>query len=332
MRAGGGHPVGRLRNLTLTPQYRRHLREAGDWMLGKVEDLGGSLDGKCPSRKVDTWLERVVEWGHGHGEKLYWINLGVLSLQRRFKLSAPLLSGTWSAIRAWRTLQPIQPRVPITYYVLRCLLVVCLGRVSRTTGALCQEWCATFLGLWLAFDGMLRPGEVEGLRVKDFVFPEAAELVEGVGLVISIHQAKTRRVWANQFVIIRSRSLILWLRWFLEGRQPKERFLAMGRRRWSFLLKDALESLGLGQCHLTLASFRGGGACHHFKTQQNLGVLQFAGRWRRPETLRHYLQEALAVHVLSQVSASTRETLGMVFKYVDYLNQPPRRTWASVLR
>ena len=38
---------------------------------------------------------------------------------------------------------------------------------------------------------MLRPGEVDRLRVRDFCFPEDVELAEGVGLVIEIHhQAK----------------------------------------------------------------------------------------------------------------------------------------------
>ena len=49
-------------------------------------------------------------WNNWWGEKLYWVTLGVLSLQRRYKLSAPLLRSTWSAIKAWRFLQPIKPQ------------------------------------------------------------------------------------------------------------------------------------------------------------------------------------------------------------------------------
>ena len=100
------------------------------------------------------------------------------------------------------------------------------------------------------------------MQVKDFCFLEAAELAESVGLVVSVRQAKTKRAWANQLVIIRSHSLICWLRWFLEGRVSKDLFLPMNRRRWSVLLKDALECLGLEKCNLTLGSLRRGGACH----------------------------------------------------------------------
>ncbi|CAE7366038.1 unnamed protein product, partial [Symbiodinium microadriaticum] len=38
--------------------------------------------------------------------------------------------------------------------------------------------------------------------------------------------------------------------------------------------------------------------------------LQFAGRWSRPETLQHYLQEALSVQVVAQVNAAAAEATG----------------------
>ena len=184
---------------------------------------------------------------------------------------------------------------------------------------------------WLAFIGMLRPGEVDQLRVGDFCFPEMPELAEGVGLVISIRQAKTRRVWAKQFVIVDSRELVEWCRWWTQGKKPKDRFLSLSRRRWSQLLVEGLEILDLSGCGFTLASLRGGGACHHFKTQKNLGLLQFAGRWRRPETLRHYLQDALGIHALSQAPASARAKLLQVYEQVPLLTTPPPSARASLL-
>ena len=326
MPAGRGRRGGRLHDQTLTPQYRRHLREAGAWILGKAAELGSSLNSRSSSRWVDQALERVVEWSHGHGEKLYWITLGVLSVQRQYRLSAPLLRSTWAAIKSWRLLQPVQPRVPITFYVLRCFLVACLGRVNRTSSPLRVEWMSTLLAAWLAFEGMLRPGEVERLIIKDFCFPEDVELSEGIGLVLNIRQAKTRRVWASQFVIIRSQVLVSWLKWWCEGQRPNSFFLQVSRRKWAVLFKEVMESLQLEKCGLTLGSLRGGGACHRFRVEQNLGTLQFAGRWRRPETLRHYLQEALAIHTLAHAPAASRELLSLCFAHVHLLEQPPRRS------
>ena len=178
---------------------------------------------------------------------------------------------------------------------------------------------------------MMRPGEIDALQVKDLHFPEAPELAEGVGLVISIKQAKTRRVWAQQFVIVEDESLIRWLQWWVQGRRPRDRVMRVARRRWSQLVGEALKLLLLTECGFTLGSLRGGGACHHFKTKQNLGLLQFAGRWRRPETLKHYLQEALGVHALAKAPAKATEVMRSTFELVELLNHPPPRALNQLL-
>ena len=74
----------------------------------------------------------------------------------------------------------------------------------------------------------MRPGEVEALCVRDLCFPEAPELSEGVGLVVSIKQAKTRRVWAHQFVIIYDLDLVALLRWWTADLPVKHKVLCVG--------------------------------------------------------------------------------------------------------
>ena len=69
---------------------------------------------------------------------------------------------TWSSIKAWRMLQPVRPRAPMTFYVLRCVLVAILGRVSQARSHLPEEWLSVILGVWLAFDGLLRPEKWTG--------------------------------------------------------------------------------------------------------------------------------------------------------------------------
>ena len=70
-----------------------------------------------------------------------------------------------------------------------------------------------------------------------------------------------------------------------------------------------VEELGLADCHFTLGSLRGGGATHSFRVHRNLGQLQYAGRWKRAETLKHYIQEALAVQVVSQAPQESQQLL-----------------------
>ena len=81
--------------------------------------------------------------------------------------------------------------------------------------------------------------------------------------------------------------------------------------------------LGLEECHYTLSSMRAGGATSHFPPHQNLGVLQFLGRWSAASTLQHYLMEAFSAHVTFQASSVVRRKLEMVHRHVSALDSPP---------
>ena len=62
------------------------------------------------------------------------------------RLLAWLLRNTWSNIRAWCTLQPIQPRVAMTHYVIQCVVVSSLAAGNAASGNLQAEWFSTMLG------------------------------------------------------------------------------------------------------------------------------------------------------------------------------------------
>ena len=49
------------------------------------------------------------------------------------------------------------------------------------------------LEAWLAFSVLLRPGEVDSLRVGDLLFPVDDEVAQGSALLISIKNPKTKR-------------------------------------------------------------------------------------------------------------------------------------------
>ena len=68
MRSSIGERGSRLRHAALTPENRRHLREAGMWILGLVASMGGSLSSRSPSRQVDRWLERAVDKAYREGK------------------------------------------------------------------------------------------------------------------------------------------------------------------------------------------------------------------------------------------------------------------------
>ena len=272
-----------------------------------------------------------MELSYAEGEKMYWVRLGVLGLQRSLHLSGPLLRGTWAAIRGWAQLQPTQSRTPISWFVLQCFLVTCLARGNAAHHRARLEWWNTMLASWVCFEALLRPGEADQLVVGDLFFPEASEVAAGVALVICIRKPKTRHTWIKQFAMITNAALISWLEWWVMDRRRHDKLFPVYRRRWASLFAEAVGILHLKNCSFTLGSLRGGGATHHFRTHRNLGELQFAGRWKRPETLKHYLQEAVSIQVICQAPASAKELLTEAHAYTHLLSAPPPRALSSLL-
>lgn len=101
----------RSRNAGLSREYRRNRRDAGIWLLNFVASLGQRLHARMPSYKIDSWLELGVQRAFDEGVKLYYVTLGVLSLQQKLHLSSPLLRNTWLAIKGWRSALPSKTRV-----------------------------------------------------------------------------------------------------------------------------------------------------------------------------------------------------------------------------
>ena len=75
------------------------------------------------------------------------------------------------------------------------------------------------------------------------------------------------------------------------------------------ILKEGLRFLGLDHLELVLAGLRTGGATFYFRRDQNLGKLQFMGRWRAATTLHHYLQEGMTDHLLASLHNDTEQFL-----------------------
>ncbi|CAE7608483.1 unnamed protein product, partial [Symbiodinium pilosum] len=183
-RGGGAHR--RLSQAALSSEYRRHLREAAQYMLQLVHKVGGSISQRSSPSRVDRFLERAVCLAFDSGEKRYWVVLGVLGIQRSLRIAGPLLKNTWTLLRGWRRLEPIKSRVPLPFHVLQCLLIFCLVRGFQFHGQLRAEWWSVMIGCWLGYHALLRPGEVDALRMGDLLFPVDGEVAQGAALVATL--------------------------------------------------------------------------------------------------------------------------------------------------
>ncbi|CAE8689793.1 unnamed protein product [Polarella glacialis] len=212
---------------------------------------------------LDKVLEEYVDHCFAELESRQATVEAILSVQKHCRVTRQALPCTWEACWSWRMLQPLQTRRPMPPSVLGALVVVAFAMGLNCTGRIRAQWWSASV-LWrVAFDGLLR-----------------------------------RDMGKRQFVQVKDPATVEWLRWLVTPLAGSQKLFPGSRETMVKLFKVACNVLWLQDAGLTLASFRTGGATTHFQREQNLGVLQFYGRWRTPVTLQHYLQEALSAYLL----------------------------------
>lgn len=281
----------RLRNVGLSRSYRRSLVDASNDMMRRLVRKGRNVTAKTPHYQIDKWLEAAVEECHREGERLYWVTLGVLGIQRGLRLSGSLLRGAWRAIQGWRSLRTTKSRIPITAYVLEGVVLEGIFEGWKTDGWERQQMWASALALWLGFYCLLRPSEVLQLKVGDLSFSGPGTKTRDPGMVVVVRTPKTKRIWHRQFVLCREERLERWLRWWVVGKSKTRPLFGLTRYLWVKFFNIFLSRLNLEGGGYTLGSLRAGGATHHFRCHGNLGELQFLGRWTSQNTLQFYLKK-----------------------------------------
>ena len=323
----------KLRNVGISRSYQRNLRDAGQWLVARVVQRGHKLTRASPPQLVDAWLEEAVQRAHEEGERLYWVTLGVLGVQRQLKLSAPLLRGTWKAIQGWRSLKPVRSRIPISALALEGAVLGCLREGWNETGWLRKQLWACGLALWMGFIGLFRPGEVLNLKVGDLSFSTSGDgAILDPGMVVVVRNPKTKRIWHRQFVLCRDERLEKWMRWWVHGVPRGRPLFPLTRYLWNKYFQEVLTRLSLEGCGFTLGSLRAGGATYHFRKHGNLGTLQFLGRWTSSNTMQFYLQEAFSMHVESQLNEVAQRNLSVLQRFSHLLNDPPVSPLSQLVR
>ena len=96
---------------------------------------------------------------------------------------------------------------------------------------------------------------------------------------------------------------------FEEVLGPDEKLLPVSQATWSRRVSAGLTALGIDPSLFTLGSLRGGGATEDFILHENLGRTQYKGRWRSPQSVGHYLQQALAILATIRLSSEAESLL-----------------------
>ncbi|CAJ1446154.1 unnamed protein product [Effrenium voratum] len=155
-------------------------------------------------------------------------------------------------------------------------------------------------GLLVAFDCMLRSGELYTLKVKDVKFMRNRA-------VLNLNQSKAgKRAGHSEMVVVESRLAFKWLKQACSGRSKEERLLSKGPAFFRKLF-HAMTGFFNAEGLLTVYSLRRGGATWDFLHHQSMERTLLRGRWSTAHTARIYLQDAVATVSHLQLTAEQRQ-------------------------
>ena len=171
--------------------------------------------------------------------------------------------------------------------------------------------------MWIAREGLLRPGEVARLQKR--TVRRCSDMVSGLGgsAVATIEKPKTRKVFARvQHAMLEDEVLVeLLMRW-LETLEEEERIWpfslsTLGRRLKTLLMMVCPQTMTRARVEAlwTFACIRAGKATALWMRERNLPKLRLQGRWKREATLEHYVQEAVARLACHRLPKPERESL-----------------------
>ncbi len=186
-------------------------------------------------------------------------------------------------LKGWAKRCPSVPWPPVTWPVAVAVAVRMVANGSPSGG----------LGVLLAFDCLLRVGELVALRACDVV--EAGDRRVGgsfAGMWLRLARTKTG---SNKSVQVRSEAVRLLLRRAVAGMPPTSRLYPFTVSTFRRAFKLAAAQLGVSP-DVVVHSLRHGGATHLF-TECGLDIAAIAehGRWESVDSARHYLQACRAL-------------------------------------
>nr|MDZ8103122.1 site-specific integrase [Nostoc sp. DedSLP01] len=144
----------------------------------------------------------------------------------------------------------------------------------------------------LAFDCLLRVGELTNLRRDDVAFPHDRRMgAEYKITTLSIRVAKTGR---NQSVTVADPQVVALLRHVVAATKPGALLFPGGSSRFRDVFKRACNQLGLSSKYVP-HSLRHGGATRLYLQGMRLEDIMVRGRWASSKSARTYIQSSRAV-------------------------------------
>ena len=268
--------LGSLQSLTVQPATKKRYNAAIDKFLVflKGEKLilpqqRGQLD-----QLTCEYLEHL--WSQGEGRALASDTIaGLQDFDPRLKGNLPC---TWRLLRVWHTHEIPNRAPPLPEVVLKAMVGFSLFNNKPLFA----------LSLLLGFYGMMRTGEVLGLRRNQVEVKSAnGPAVLSLGLTKS-----GKRQGAAESITL---TVVEVTRRLLQWKQSSTLSLVPNASAWRTEFANTLASLGLTEFQFRPYSLRRGGATFWFQKHGSLDKLLIQGRWQAPRTARIYINEGLAI-------------------------------------
>lgn len=277
--------MGTLKNLTLQPRTRIRYDKAKSQFYAYLDFNNIEL----PKQKsaLDGLLCDYLEhlWASGEGRALASDTLASLQdVSPRLRGSIP---GAWRLLKAWSTNEIPNRAPPLPERVLHSLVGYYIFHRQH----------AMALSLLLGFYGMLRTGELLGIRNKDVTVDLQASTA-----VISLGYTKGgKRAGAAESVTVAVTEVVRRLAQWKQATPPGS-LLCASPQTWRKAFSTTLAALSLESWEFRPYSLRRGGATFWFSRHGSLDRILLQGRWMAARTARTYLNEGLAV--LAEMSIS----------------------------
>lgn len=324
----GALGVERLRWGKYSPAYRKRLLEGCSAFSTFLAEAGVGLEAvlQQKSSTVDEIMEQFIRTMHDSSKKssLRVAKHALLTLQILRPRLRRKMQASWNAVKSWEEQQPVSFRAPLPLALLMAIVCKALLLSEQCNSEKeAQLWRALSTLLLVGFFGLLRPGELFGLKAQDAVAPNSLTMGSSFAVVRVARPKNSRQMGVQQYVEIRRPDAVNWLTW-LKGSRPAHAALwASTPSRFRSMFKKVCCALKVDTLRLSPASLRAGGATWLVDEGVEISRVRFLGRWAHLRSLEHYIQVAKAQQIALAVAPGVAADLKKFISKYHFLIHLP---------
>lgn len=227
---------------------------------------------------LDLDITDYIEFCFEEGESIGHIGDFLSGLQMYFPMVRKRLNSAWRMFRIWKKHERRLQATPIPPGLLRGLMGYCLLKGHLTFLVL----------LCLGYFGLLRTGELLGLRRQDL------QLCDGCALVFLGNTKGGSRENKDEHIVIRQPQALAVVKAYLRSRgRPEEHIWPSSGQHFRSCFASLLQHFGADNLGFRAYSLRRGGATSLYRQGWPTENTLILGRWKSTTSARTYIDDGL---------------------------------------